>query len=121
VILVDTSVWVDHLRRGDATLAALLEEGEVSLHRFVIGELACGRLTRRREILAWLGALPAAPVAAHEEVLHFVERHRLGGRGIGWIDVHLLASAALARTAIWTRDQALRAAARALGLAAPES
>lgn len=118
--LVDTSVWVDHLRRGDRALAVVLEDGEVSSHPFVIGELACGRLARRREILALLAVLPTTPLADHDEVLAFVERHRLDGAGIGWVDVHLLASAALSRTALWTRDRALRAAARSLGLAAAD-
>ncbi len=111
-------MWVDHLRRGDALLAGLLEAGEVSSHPFVIGELACGRLTRRREILGWLAALPATPLADHGEILEFVDRHALGGRGIGWVDAHMLASAALARTALWTRDRALHRVARSLGLAA---
>jgi hypothetical protein len=120
VILVDTSVWVDHFRRGDGALRSLLEAGEVSAHPFVIGELACGRLARRREVLTWLGALPSLEVVDHEEALGFVERHALEGRGIGWVDVHLLASAALARTRLWTRDRALRAVAGALELEAAE-
>ncbi len=118
MILVDTSVWVDHLRRDDTALRALLEDGEVASHPFVIGEIAGGRLARRREILTWLSALPELALVDHEEVLEFVERRALGGRGIGWVDVHLLASAALARTPLWTRDRALRGVAGALGLSA---
>lgn len=117
MILVDTSVWVDHLRRGDAALSTLLEAGDVACHPFVIGEVACGRLRQRREILSLLGALPSVEVASHEEAIAFMEARALDGRGVGWIDVHLLASAALARVALWTRDRRLREAARRLGCA----
>lgn len=111
MILVDTSVWVDHLRRGDSELAASLETGEVFCHDFVIGELACGRLSARAEILRLLADLPRAPVVEHEEVIAFVERHELAGVGIGWIDAHLLASARLAQLGLRTRDHRLRRAA----------
>jgi predicted nucleic acid-binding protein len=117
-VLVDTSVWVDHLRAGDTTLAARLEEGEVECHPFVIGELSCGCLRRREEILDLLRALPAVTTVDHNEAMMFVDRHRLAGLGIGWIDAHLLASAALVRTTIWSRDGRLRSVARRLGLAA---
>jgi predicted nucleic acid-binding protein len=117
VILVDTSVWVDHLRRTEPLLVERLRNDEVSCHPFVIGELACGRLRRRDEVLRLLGTLPVAPAVAHDEVLGFVERHRLAGSGIGWIDAHLLASAALGRLRVWTQDRRLRIAARRLGLA----
>lgn len=116
MILVDTSVWVDHLRRGSRQLTRLLDTGEAACHPFIIGELACGNLKRRSEILDLLGALPAVPLARHDEVLHLVDRHRLQGRGLGWIDAHLLASAALSRCTIWTKDRALDAAAGKLGL-----
>lgn len=116
--LVDTSVWVDHLRGGDDVLAALLDQARVQCHPFVIGELACGRLRRREMIRGLLANLPRAPVAEHEEVLAFVERHRLMGSGIGWIDAHLLASARIAGVRLWTRDARLRAIARRLGMAA---
>jgi len=108
VVLVDTSVWFDHLRRDNARLAALLSAGRVLSHPFVIGEVACGNLHRRRDILALLGALPHAGVVEHHEALHFVDAHRLGGSGVGWIDVHLMASAALTRCALWTLDRSLR-------------
>ncbi len=117
-MLVDTSVWVDHLRRGNAKLAALLERAEVSCHPFIIGELACGKLRNRDAILALLEALPQVPGAEHDEVLGFVDAHRLMGAGIGWIDAHLLASAALAGTVIWSLDRRLADAARKLGLLA---
>jgi predicted nucleic acid-binding protein len=117
-VLVDTSVWVDHLRRRNARLAAHLERSQVCCHPFVIGELACGRLRRRDEILCLLAALPQAPLAEHGEVLTFVESNRLAGAGIGWIDAHLLASARLAHSTIWTLDRRLDATARSLGIRA---
>lgn len=118
MILVDTSVWIDHLRRGNATLAARLENAEVWCHPFIIGELACGSLRDRDRILSWLSALPQVPLAAHEEVLGFVESTRLMGSGIGWIDAHLLASARLAGTAIWSMDRRLADVAAGLGMGA---
>lgn len=116
MILADTSVWVDHLRHGNARLAAWLREGEVAGHPFVTGEIALGHLKRRAEILALLGDLPQAPVAEHQEVLRFVERHELAGSGLGWVDAHLLAAAALDRLLLWTLDRRLAAAASTLGL-----
>ncbi len=115
-MLVDTSVWVDHLRRGDPALSGLLERGEVECHPFVIGELVCRSLHHRSAVLSLLQKLPRVPVGSHEEVLAFVERHRLRGRGIGWIDAHLLASAALSGMPLWTRDRRLGEVARTLGL-----
>ena len=110
-VLIDTSVWIDHLRRGNTTLAALLERGEVLCHPFVIGELACGTLRNRAEIFSLLEALPQAAVADHAEVLGFLAKHGLPGEGIGWIDAHLLASARLARATLWSYDRALGSAA----------
>jgi len=118
-MLVDTSVWINHLRRPNADLEYLLEGGRVITHPFVIGELACGSLGRRDEVLRLIEALPAAPVATHDEVMSFVERQRLHGRGLGWIDVHLLASARLMRQPLWSADRRLREAAVRLGLADP--
>ena len=117
-MLVDTSVWVDHFRNDNAALAARLDRGEVRCHPFVIGELACGNLARRAEVLSLLAALPQAPRARHAEVLFLVESQRLMGRGLGWIDVHLLASARLGRTEIWTLDRRLATAAAELGIGA---
>jgi predicted nucleic acid-binding protein len=111
-MLVDTSVWIDHFRRHDSRLAALLDQGQVECHPFVVGELACGWLRQRDEILTLLRVLPEVPIAEHDEAMAFVERHRLSGTGLGWIDVHLLASAHLARTSLWTADRRLRTAAR---------
>ncbi len=117
-LLADTSVWIDHLRSANAELAARLDRGEVWCHPFIVGELACGNLANRREILHRLEALPRADVAEHREVLAFLEAHRLAGRGIGWVDAHLLASARLTRLPIWTLDKHLAAVAQDLGLAA---
>ena len=113
---MDTSVWVDHLRRGDKALVSLLNEGEVLCHPFVIGELACGNLQKRAEVLSLLSALPSAVLATHDEVLLLLSRKRLSGRGLGWVDVHLLASSLLSGTVLWTRDKALKAAADAMKL-----
>lgn len=118
MILVDTSVWVDHLRDGTPALAAALEQGRVLMHPFVLGELACGNLKNRGEVLQLLGELPAASMATDPEALDFIERRALMGRGIGYVDVHLLASVALAGTAqLWTRDKRLAAVAADLELA----
>jgi predicted nucleic acid-binding protein len=117
VTLVDTSIWVDHLRAADRQLSAMLIDEAVLCHPFVVGELACGALRQRREILELLGHLPQAPAVEHDEVLTFVEAHGLAGSGLGWIDIHLLASATLAGTRVWTRDRRLANAARRLGIA----
>jgi predicted nucleic acid-binding protein len=117
-LLVDTSVWINHLRQRDARLAQLLEDGLVWTHPFVIGELACGNLARRDELLELFSALPAVPVADHAEVLAFVESRQLMGTGLGWIDVHLLASAVLAAVPLWTADKNLSAVARGIGVGA---
>jgi len=116
--LVDTSVWIDHLRVGNRMLRSLLENGEVVAHPFVVGELACGTLRNRKEILTLLQALPEAQVAEHEEVMRVVEREQLYGQGIGWMDAHLLASARLSRAALWTLDRHLSKIASQLNLTA---
>ena len=118
MILVDTSVWVDHLRRGDPGLVDLLERSIVIVHPFVVGEVACGSLHNREAILELLQDLPAAAVAEGDEVLRFIESHVLHGKGIGYVDVHLLASVALTEGArIWTRDKKLRLVAQMMGCA----
>ena len=99
-MLVDTSVWVDHLARGNARLVALLEAGEVEVHPYVVGELALGRLRWREETLAHLAALPSVPAAEDEEMLGLVTGHDLAGSGVGWVDAHLLASALIAGTTV---------------------
>ena len=112
MILVDTSVWVDHLRMGTPSLATALEEGRVLIHPFVLGELACGNLKNRSQVLQLLGDLPAAPTATDPEALRFIEDRGLMGRGIGYIDVHLVASVLLSGAAqLWTRDKRLAAVA----------
>jgi hypothetical protein len=122
LILVDTSVWVDHLRRGDAGLVDLLERSAVLMHPFVVGEMACGSLRDRDSILELLQDLPAAGVASPDEVLTFIDSQVLYGKGIGYVDAHLLASVALTPGArLWTRDTKLRRAADSLGFAHPES
>jgi len=119
LILVDTSVWIDHLRRGDKTLAMLLDENKVLTHPFVIGELALGNLRQRDRILGDLGSLPRASVASDQEVMQFITRHRLFGRGIGYVDAHLLAAVRLSPgSALFTRDRRLMAAAEQLRVAA---
>jgi hypothetical protein len=119
VILVDTSVWVEHLRLASAILTELLDHGEVLGHPFVIGELALGNLRRRDPFLSDLWDLPQAIVAEDEEVLQFIEREALFGHGMGYVDAHLLAAARLtAGSKLWTRDRRLQSVAAQLGLAA---
>lgn len=121
MILVDTSVWIDHLHRSDEQLAGLLDRSAVAQHPLVIGELALGTLRDRDAILDLLRNLPSVPTATHEEVLYFVESEELYGRGLSLVDAHLLASALLdPGTTIWTRDKRLVAAAQSLGIAQPE-
>ncbi|HEV8016258.1 MAG TPA: type II toxin-antitoxin system VapC family toxin [Stellaceae bacterium] len=118
MILIDTSVWVDHLRANDGALATLLDTGMVLVHPFVIGELALGNLRQREIVLNALADLPHASVATDAEVLHFIERHALFGRGIGYIDAHLLAGVQLtAGAGLWTNDKRLHGVAVKLGLA----
>ena len=117
MILVDTSVWIDHFRRDSLQLAAALEDGMVLAHPFITGELACGNLRNRREILSLMSHLPPAPRATDHEVLAFVEGRSLYGKGIGYVDAHLLASVALgAETQLWTLDRRLANIAAKLGV-----
>jgi predicted nucleic acid-binding protein len=118
MMLVDTSIWIDHGRRRDDLLAAWLSEGLVLGHPFVQGELACGQMPRRAEVLALFDQLPPATVVSHREVLQFVDRHQLMGRGLGWIDLHLLASSLASRATLATRDAPLARVARSLGVGA---
>lgn len=117
-MLVDTSVWIGHLRAGSDRLKALLLDGQVLCHPFIVGELACGTLHNRGEILNLLKALPDAQLLADEEVQSFLESRHLYGSGLGWVDAHLLASTLLTGCTLWTLDKPLRSAATALGISA---
>jgi predicted nucleic acid-binding protein len=122
VILVDTSVWIDHLRAGDRVLIRLLETGNVLAHPFVTGELALGNLRSRDLVLDALQDLPQAVVPSDREVLRLIDRYALFGLGIGYVDVHLLAAVRMTpEAALWTRDRRLQAVADRLGLAMPPS
>jgi len=116
MVLVDTSVWVEHLRTGKSGLESLLHEGDVACHVFIVGELACGNLSNRSEILSLLQALPLVNHADHEEVMHFIEGYSLMGKGLGYIDMHLIASAMLTKVPIWTLDKKLKEVSSKLGL-----
>ena len=120
-MIVDTSIFIDFLRKGDASLARALEDGRVLSHPFVIGEIALGSLKNRAEIIGLLSALPKATVATDEEVMAYIERFSLFGRGVGYVDAHLLASARLTGERLWTRDRRLRAVAEDLSLASEQS
>ena len=118
MILLDTSVWIDHLRQNDVQVATILQSGRALTHPFVIGELACGTLKSRARILGLLSTLPQARVAQEHEVLFYIDRHKLMGQGIGYIDAHLLAATALTIGAkLWSRDKRLDTLARRLELA----
>ena len=114
MILVDTSVWVEHLRSGTIGLEALLTDGQVVIHPFIIGELACGNLKNRTEILSLLQDLPMASCADDDEVIKFINDHKLMGKGLGYIDIHLLMSALLTRIPLWTIDKRLHEASLSL-------
>jgi hypothetical protein len=107
MVLVDTSVWVSHLRHGNEDLQKLLDDGQVVCHPFIVGELACGNLKKRHEILTYLQSLPMTILAEDEEILKFIENNQLMGMGLGYIDVHLIASAVLANVLLWTLDKTL--------------
>lgn len=117
MVLVDTSVWIDHLRHDNARLRQLLLNGLVVTHPFVIGELACGNIKNRLAFLESFRQVPLARLSEHDEVLHLLDHHRLMGAGLGWLDMHLLASAKLSHAKLWTLDSALRKAAGALHIA----
>ncbi|MDB5367822.1 MAG: type toxin-antitoxin system VapC family toxin [Rhodospirillales bacterium] len=118
MILVDTSVWIDHLHADDPALARLLDEGDTLVHPFVVGELALGRMRQRDNVLRLLRKLPQAQVATDDEVLQLIAAQKLDGTGLGYIDVHLLASLRLTQDAgLWTRDKRLGEIAARMGLA----
>jgi len=119
MILADTSIWIDHFRRSEPRLSRFLDRGEVVMHPFVIGELVLGYVPRIAEMIVDLRTLPKATMADTDEVLKFIAHRKLLGSGIGYVDAHLLAAAALApETFLWTRDKRLHAAAQSLSLAA---
>lgn len=120
MILVDTSVWINHLRDGDKHLEKQLIVGNVMCHPYIIGELACGNIKNRKEIISLLQALPMAPLIEFNEYLYFIEEHRLNAKGIGFVDTHLLASALLAQIKLWTADKRLNSAATDLGINYPK-
>jgi predicted nucleic acid-binding protein len=121
MILIDTSIWVNHLRKGHDLLSLLLEQNLVLTHPFVIGELACGSMSNRHEILQLLETLPGIGIAHHAEVLHLIEAEHLYGQGIGWVDAHLLASTLLADSLLYTTDKKLRRVTKSLGIAFEEA
>ncbi len=116
MILVDTSVWVEHFRKGLQEVEVLLNEGEVATHPFIIGELACGSLTNRSEILSLLQSLPTSTTIDLDEYLHFMSSHRIIGKGIGFVDIHILASAYIDSNFLWTLDKRLHAIATKMKL-----
>jgi predicted nucleic acid-binding protein len=116
MVLVDTSVWVSHLHDGNAGLEKLLSDGEVVCHPFIVGELACGNLKNRYKILSYLQSLPMTILAEDEEVLKFIENNQLMGKGLGYIDIHLIASAVLTDVPLWTLDKTLDKFTKEIGI-----
>jgi hypothetical protein len=116
MVLVDTSVWVSYLRHGNSRLQKLLQEDRVASHPFIIGELACGNISNRTEILSLMQSLPMLDVVQHEELLLFIENNKLMGTGLGFVDVHLMAAAALADIPLWTQDKKLKQACSRLSI-----
>ncbi len=117
MVLVDTSIWINHLRKPGDDLVYLLNHGAVACHPYVIGELACGNLKNRKEILGLFQSLPSTVVVEHDEFLEFVESRNLMGQGLSYVDIHLLASTVLASVALWTGDKRLAKAASEIGVA----
>ncbi|MFH1487707.1 MAG: PIN domain-containing protein [Pseudomonadota bacterium] len=115
-ILVDTSVWIKHLRESDKNLIRLLEQGFVACHPFIIGELACGDLKNSYEIINLLNDLPSTDILDHSEIMEFIEYRKIMNNGIGYVDVHLLGSALVSETSLWTFDKALRRIANQLSI-----
>jgi predicted nucleic acid-binding protein len=116
MVLVDTSVWVRHLRAGDSDLEQLLNNGEVMCHPYIVGELACGNMKNRHEVLSLLQLLPLTTLARHEEILQFIEMNHLMGKGLGYMDVHLAASAVLSGVPILSYDKKLNEVSEGLGI-----
>jgi predicted nucleic acid-binding protein len=110
MVLVDISVWVSHLRHGNPKLQEMLQEGQVVSHPFIIGELACGNISNRTEIISLMQSLPMLDAIEHEELLLFIEHNKMMGTGLGFVDVHLMAAAMLAGIPLWTQDKSLKQA-----------
>jgi predicted nucleic acid-binding protein len=121
MILADTNVWIKHFRESDDELIAQLNIGFIACHPFIIGELACGNLGNRSEILMLLQALPSSPVVETTEILEFIENRSLMGRGLGYVDIHLLASTIIGNVVLWTFDRRLHEVAIELGVSYPMS
>ncbi|MCP4713737.1 MAG: type II toxin-antitoxin system VapC family toxin [Deltaproteobacteria bacterium] len=117
MVLVDTSIWIAHLREGRSRLGELLEDAGVACHPFIIGELACGNLKNRAELLSLFHALTLVTILEHEELLYFIEHNKVMGKGLGFVDMHLLASACLAHIPLWSFDKKLHAVAAQLKIA----
>lgn len=115
-ILVDTSVWIKHLRESDKSLVRLLEQGAVACHPFIIGELACGCIKNRNEIISLLDDLPSTDILDHYDIMEFIEYRKIMNKGIGYVEVHLLASALVSETPLWTFDKALKKIANQLSI-----
>ena len=116
MLLVDTSVWVSHLSHGNSRLQKLLQASRVACHPFIVGELACGNIGNRTEIISLVQALPMLDVVEHEELLLFIEYNQMMGKGLGFVDVHLLAAAMLASIPLWTQDKKLKQACSRLNI-----
>ena len=108
IILVDTSVWINYLREGDPNLSQLLEQGLVACHPFTVGEIACGGIKNRREIINLLNDLPSVVTLDHSDILDFIENRKIMNKGIGYVGIHLLGSALVSDTPLWTFDKALK-------------
>ena len=117
MVIVDTSIWVSHLRKSLPLLEKLLLNAEVVCHSFIIGELACANIKNRKEFLSLIQTLPMAPIIDLDEFIYFVDQNKLMGRGIGFIDIHLLASARLSESPLWTLDKKLKSVAKELNVA----
>ena len=117
MVIVDTSIWVNHLREGSLHLEGLLLNAKVVCHPFIIGELACGNIRNRNEFLSLIQTLPMAPMIELDEFLYFIEQNSLMGKGIGFVDIHLLASACLSEIPLWTSDKKLKSVLTELNIA----
>ena len=121
MVLVDTSIWISHLRYGNSRLQKLLEDGRVVIHPFIIGELACGNISNRTEIISLMQSLPMLDIIEHEELLLFIEQNQIMGKGLGFVDVHLMAAARLAGIPLWTQDKKFKQTCSRLSIDFPKN